>query len=249
MHKLLFVCLYLVLSFITSADNMRVAVASNFSEPMHQLAATFTKKTGHEVLISAASTGKLYAQISHGAPFDVFLAADVKTPELLIQQQKAKAGSLYIYAQGQLVLFSNLHTDGIPCEQTLSSKSLKHLAIANPKIAPYGMAAKEVLQNLDMWEAIQSKLVQGENIAQTMHFVSSKNAQAGFVAASLIKPDSVADGQCVWSVPKAMYAPINQAMVRLNRSQGNQSVDAFLEFMQSTEAGTIIRQYGYEIAQ
>lgn len=225
-----------------------MAVASNFKYALQKLAVDFKSQTGHGLRIIAASSGKLYAQIKHGAPFDVFLSADEKRPDLLVKEKLAEPQSAYIYAQGKLVLLSNIKVAG-ECKNVLSSERLKKLAIANPKIAPYGMAAMQVLQKLGVQDQLQSRLVRGENIAQAFQFVSTKNADAGFVAAAMFEMGSNIERACVWQVPSDMYAPINQKMVVLNRAKNKAPVKAFVKYIRSPDAKKIIQAMGYDVEQ
>lgn len=242
--------LLFTLSFLpavsVSAETLNVAVASNFAYTLKLLSADFNKQTGHDLRISSASTGKLYTQILHGAPFDVFLAADEERPNLLLSESKADDATAYVYAKGQIVLMSNL-TSSDSCQAVLSSTDLKRLSIANPRTAPYGVAAKQVMEKLDVWLQLQPRLVKGENIAQTLQFVSTKNAQAGFVAKSMLNMGKQIDYACLWDVPTEMYSPINQKMVVLNKSKNKTSAKAFVRYMQSAEAKEIIKASGYDV--
>jgi molybdate transport system substrate-binding protein len=233
-------------SLTASANTLKVAVASNFAGTLHQLAKRFEVKTGDIVLISSGSTGKLYTQIENGAPFDIFMAADERRPDLLVKNGKADASHDSIYAQGKLVFVSNIPTTG-ECLKVLSDTRLKHLAIANPKTAPYGAAAQQVLQHLGDWNKVQARLVMGENIAQTLQFVASTSANAGFVAKSMLLADSTMKTACQWEIPNDLYDPINQKMVVLNQAKGKPAVIAFWKFMKSPEAAVIIRDNGYDL--
>ena len=245
-----FVLVYFFSGSLVAAD-LRVAVASNFKTTLQKLAADFKVKTGHDLIISSASSGKLYAQIKHGAPYDVFLSADEKLPDLLIRDKIANSESAYIYALGKLVLISNIETSNA-CKNTISSNRLKHLAIANPAIAPYGLAAKQVLQKLDLWLRLQPRIVMGENAAQTLQFVATKNAQAGFVARSMLNMamfnmDVQIDYACTWDVPTDMYSPIKQKMVVLSKAKEKPSAHAFLQYIKSAQAKEIIKASGYDV--
>ena len=231
---------------VTTADTLTVAVASNFSGTLHQLATRFEEKSGHKMRISSASTGKIYTQIKNGAPFDVFMSADEVHVDRLVREGQADASHAAIYALGKLVFISNLAPAG-KCQDVLSDARLKYLAIANPNTAPYGAAARQVMQHLAVWDKLQSKLVLGENIAQTLQFVESTSANAGFVAKSALTGGHVVARACEWAVPDELYAPINQKMAVLNRSKGNLAVSAFWRFMQSAEAATIVRDSGYDV--
>ena len=239
--------LFLMLGSLTaSANTLKIAVASNFAGTLHHLAKRFEANTGDIVLISSGSTGKLYTQIENGAPFDIFMAADERRPDLLVKNGKVDAGHARIYAQGKLVFVSNIPTTG-ECLKVLSDARLKHLAIANPKTAPYGAAAQQVLQHLGDWNKVQARLVMGENIAQTLQFVASTSANAGFVAKSMLLADSTMKTACQWEIPNDLYDPINQKMVVLNQAKGKPAVIAFWKFMQSPEAAVIIRDNGYDL--
>ncbi len=238
--------LLFLLSGSLNAAELSIAVASNFKYTLQKLGADFKLKTGHELIISSASSGKLYAQIKHGAPFDVFLSADEKLPDLLIRDKIASSESAHIYALGKLVLISNIETRG-DCKSAISSNRLKHLAIANPEIAPYGLAAKQVLQKLDLWQQLQPRIVMGENVAQTLQFVATKNAGAGFVAQSMINMDAQIDYACIWNVPADMYSPVKQKMVLLNKAKGKLASLTFTQYIQSAAAKEIIKSSGYDV--
>jgi len=211
------------------AAEIRIAVASNFKHTLQKLSTDFRSKTGHELIISSASSGKLYAQIKHGAPFDVFMSADEKRADLLVSEKIAGADSAYVYALGKLVMVSNLESM-FSCKQILESKGLHRLAIANPKIAPYGRAAHQVLNNLGLWPRLQSRIIMGENISQTFQFVATKNADAGFVAESMIKLAGDAEYACLWHVPKVLHSPIKQKMVVMNKVKNKHAVDEFVRY-------------------
>lgn len=237
-------CFFSIMS--VSADTLNIAVASNFVHTLKVLSADFRKQSGHQSRISSASTGKLYTQIQHGAPFDIFLAADEKRPDLLVAEGKAQPSSAYVYASGQLVLVSNI-APAETCQKVLTSPDLKRLSIANPKIAPYGEAARQVLKNMGLWQQLEPRLVMGENIAQTLQFVSTRNAQAGFVAKSMLQMSKEIDTACTWNVPADMYSPIRQKMVVLKKAKDKIAVQAFLHYMQSVHAKDIIRAAGYDV--
>jgi molybdate transport system substrate-binding protein len=238
--------LLLLAVFESRADTLNIAVASNFASTMRSLANDFQNKTGHKLLISSASTGKLYSQINHGAPFDVFLAADEKRPDILITEGKASPENAHTYALGKLVLMSNIKHKNT-CHDVLQSSALKRFAIANPKTAPYGFAAQQVLEKLGQWKNLQSKLVMGENIAQTLQFVSTTNAEAGFVAKSMLSQNTSIKSSCTWDVPSEYYSPIKQKMVILSSTTDKQASQAFLKYMQSDAATKIIKTSGYDV--
>ena len=250
--------IYFALLFFLSnglyAADISVAVASNFKHTLQKLAADFKVKTDHDLIISSASSGKLFAQIVHGAPYDVFLSADEKNVDLLISKKIASADSAYIYALGKLVLISNIEPDAgfnmeseHGCKQVLSSHRLRRLAIANPKIAPYGLAAKQVLYKLGLWQQLQSRIVMGENILQTFQFVSTKNAEAGFVAQSMLNIGKKIEYACLWDVPADLYSPIKQKMVVLNKAKTKRVVQAFVQYIKSDHAREIISATGYDV--
>lgn len=232
------------------AAEIRVAVASNFKFALQQLAADFKIKSGHELIISSASSGKLYAQIKHGAPYDVFFSADEKRADLLITENMVVAGSGSIYALGKLVFISNIgssiNMQG-ECKQVLASPQLRRLAIANPKIAPYGLAAKQVLDGLGSWQQLQPRIVTGENVLQAFQFVSTKNADAGFVAESLLKRVDQDEYACVWHVPANLHSPIKQKMVLLKKTKGKPAVREFMRYIKTDVAKEIIKATGYDV--
>lgn len=241
-----FFCLIFLLSNNLQAGELVVAVTSSFSHVFKLLSKDFYKQTGHKLYISSASTGKLYAQIQHGAPFDIFLAADEKRPDLLIVDGKAEKSSAYIYARGQIVFVSNIRPVG-KCQQVLVSPDLKRLAIANPKTAPYGLAAKQVIEGLGLWSELEPRMVMGENIAQTTQFVITKNAQAGFVARSMLYMGMEINSACTWDVPAYMYTPINQKLVVLNKAKGKVATQDLLNYMKSAQAKKIVSASGYDV--
>ncbi len=228
------------------ADEVSVAVAANFTDATRRLAPLFEQATGHRLKISYGSTGKLYAQIENGAPFEVFLAADTARPLKAEQAGLAVSGSHFIYARGRLVLWSakaGLFDAG---ETYLKNAGFAHLAMANPKTAPYGHAARQVLEQLGLWSALQSELVRGDSIAQTFQFVATGNAEAGFVAYSQVKGWPGEAGS-LWLIPQAYYTPIEQAAVLLRRGAANPGAQAFLDFIQGTVARQVIEGYGYGV--
>jgi molybdate transport system substrate-binding protein len=236
----------LLSSAVSTADTLTVAVASNFAGALHQLAQRFEEKSGHKLRISSASTGKIYSQIKNGAPFDVFMSADEVHVDRLVKEGQADARDAAIYALGKLVFISNLAPAG-KCQDVLSDARLKYLAIANPSTAPYGAAARQVMEHLSVWEKLQPRLVLGENIAQTLQFVESTSANAGFVAKSMLIGEHVVKRACDWQVPDTFYTPIKQKMALLNRSRGNPAALSFWRFMHSAEAAAVIRDNGYDV--
>jgi molybdate transport system substrate-binding protein len=225
------------------AEEIRVAVASNFTDAITSIARRFEVSTDHTVTLIFGSTGKHYAQIKNGAPFDAFFAADVRRPELLEKEGVALPGSRFTYALGKVVLWSP-KTGYVDREASVLERGeFRHLAIANPKLAPYGKAAEEVLQARGLWGRLSRRLVRGENIGQTFQFVNSGNAELGFVAYSQVRrPNQPIEGS-FWEVPRALYTPIEQQAVLLN---DNGAARAFLSFVRSGEALKIIQDYGYD---
>ena len=229
-----------------SAAEVSVAVAANFTDATRKLAPLFEQASGHRLKISYGSTGKLYAQIEHGAPFEVFLAADTAHPLKAEQAGLAVPGSRFVYARGRLALWSaekGLFETGEPY---LKAGDFAHLAIANPKTAPYGQAARQVLEHLELWPKLQARLVRGDSIAQTFQFVATGNAEAGFVAYSQVKGWQGGAGS-VWLVPQDYYQPIEQSAVLLQKGVNSAAAKAFLEFLQSDAAKAVIEGYGYGV--
>ncbi len=230
-----------------AADTVGVAVAANFAPALKALQPLFEQESGHTLRISSASTGILYAQIRHGAPFDVFLAADRERPERLIDAGLAEASSAFIYARGRLVLWSprpGLANDGV---EVLRSGNFEHLALANPRTAPYGAAALQVLERLGLAEALSGRLVMGESIAQTWHFVVSGNAELGFVALSQpVAAGRLADGSH-WLVPQELYSPIEQMAVLPGSARSVPAARAFMRFLQSAPARAKLEALGYAV--
>jgi molybdate transport system substrate-binding protein len=231
---------------LASAERINVAVANNFADTLRVLAEVFAAGTGHEVVISPGSTGKHYAQIRSGAPYDLFLAADVRRPRLLEQEGLAIPGSRFTYAIGQLVLWSAKTGLIDPGGQVLDQDDFRYLAIANPRLAPYGLAARETLENLGRWDALQSRLVRGENVSQTFQFVHSGNADLGFVALSqVINWTDERNAGSKWLVPPALYTPIEQQVVLIKDSDAGR---AFMDFLRQNKAREIILNHGYRFS-
>lgn len=238
-------CLLLTLSSYTHAADVRVAVAANFTDTTRELITAFAETTGLEASASYGSTGKLYAQIDNGAPFDVFLAADSHRPELLEESGQGVAGTRFTYARGKLVLWSPEPETFNDPQKWLKDGDFSRLAIANPKTAPYGLAAQEVLTELNFWEPLQDRLVRGDSIAQTFQFVATTNASSGFVALSQVRAWDKKDGS-LWHIPQDYYAPINQQGILLGRGEDNDAAHQWLEFLNSDKARGIIENFGYE---
>ena len=246
-HTLAVTLVLAMSSGFAAAEEAQLAVAANFAAPAKQLAERFAQRTGHKLAISAGSTGTFYAQISNGAPFDVFLSADEETPRRLEREKLAVTGSAFTYAVGKLVLWSPREglVDGKG--EVLRQGAFKRLAIANPKLAPYGAAARQAMEKLGVWSALESRLVQGENIAQTFQFVASGNAELGFVAWSQIVEGGAAPRGSHWLVPPALYTLIRQDAVLLVRGADNAAARQFLAFLRDPEARERIRSFGYDL--
>ena len=229
------------------AGEVTVAVAANFTAPMQKIAKAFEQDTGHKAQLAFGATGKFYAQIKNGAPFAVLMAADDETPARLEKEGVAVAGTRFTYATGRLALWSkqpNLVDDK---GEVLRSNRFEKLAIADPKLAPYGAAAMEVINQLGVKAHITSKLVQGESIGQTYQFVSTENAQLGFVALSQIHFDGrIAQGSA-WVVPPSMHTPLKQDAVLLNAGKDNAAAHALITYLQGDTAKAIIARYGYAL--
>ena len=228
------------------ADEIQLAVASNFSAPAQQIAADFERATGHRVVISTGATGKFYAQIRNGAPFDVFLSADDETPTKLMAEGFAVSGTQFTYALGRLALWSQKPGFVDAQGEVLKRGDFRHIALANPKTAPYGAAALEVMQKMGVMATLNPKWVQGENIAQTYQFVASGNAELGFVAVSQVMKDGKLSTGSVWVVPAQWHAPIRQDAVLLKRGQGSAAARAWLDWLKNEKTRALIRRFGYD---
>ncbi len=228
-----------------AGDEVNVAVAANFFHTLEDLATEFARVGGGRLVISSGSTGKLYAQIRAGAPYDILLSADAATPRRLVEQNLAVADSRFTYARGRLVLWSRSPTLVDRDGTVLRGEEFRHLAIANPKTAPYGAAALAALRHLGLWKSVRARVVRGEDIGQTFQFAYSGNAQLAFVALAQLKDPDLGSGGSYWLVPQKLYPPINQQAVLLEHAKGNRAALAFLNFLQSPAAQSIIRRYGY----
>ncbi|MDB5963301.1 MAG: modA [Massilia sp.] len=229
------------------ADEVQVAVAANFAAPMKEIAARFEQDSGHKVLSTVGATGKFYAQIKNGAPFDILLAADDETPAKLEKEGAALPNTRFTYAIGKLVLWSGQPglVDGKG--DVLRKAGFEHLAIANPKLAPYGAAAVETMRKLNVYGALEPKLVVGESIAQAHQFVVSGAAPLGFVAMSQVYEGGKLKSGSVWAVPGNLYSPIRQDAVALEKGKGKPAVEAFLKYLKGDKAKAVIRSYGYDL--
>lgn len=228
------------------ADEVKAAVAANFTAAIKRLTPIFEQKTGHKLIASFGATGQLYAQINNGAPFDVFLSADDQTPQLLIKAGGADAASHFIYATGRLALWSGTPGYVDANGNILRSDKFSKIAIANPKTAPYGQAATEALTALGLLDKLSPKFVVGENIAQTQQFVSTGNVELGFIALAQVKALPAADRGSFWLVPANLHKPIEQGAVIVSASKNKEAAAAFLAFLKSPEANAVIRDLGYE---
>lgn len=237
----------LLSSSFASAGEVNVAVAGNFFKPIKVLATEFEAKSGHKVALSVGATGKLYAQISNGAPFDVFFAADQRRPTKLVAEKLAVKNSQFTYAQGQLVLWSKepglIDTQG----KRLSAPGMIRLAIANPKAAPYGEQAVNALKKLGLYKQLESKIVQGQNIGQTFQYVSSGSVQQGIIAMSQVTVNGEITTGSSWIIPSHLYDAIQQDAVLLEKGKNNPVAQQFLDYIQSPSALKIIRSFGYEV--
>ena len=229
------------------AAEVQVAVAANFTAPMQKIAAEFEKDTGHKAVLAFGSTGKFYAQIKNGAPFDVMLSADAETPARMEKEGLAVAGQGFTYAVGRLVLWSARANLVDARGEVLRAASFRRLAIANPRLAPYGAAAQEVMEKLGVWAALQLRLVVGENIAQAYQFVSSGNAELGFIAYAQIREPGKDPAGSFWLVPKELHTPIRQNAALLVRAEANPGPREFLAFLRSPPARELIQAFGYEL--
>lgn len=246
-----FICFFLSLASLSAAcsapnenSTATVAAAANFKTTLEHLESDFETRSGYTIDIVSGSTGKLYAQIINGAPYDVFLAADQARPERLVAEGYAPATSRFTYATGMLALWSPTDPDVTP--DTLIEPNISRLALANPDLAPYGLAAAQLLERLLLDEQLRPKFVFGENVGQTFAFVSTGNAQIGFVSAAqvLALPEDAAGS--AWFVPPQLHDPIAQDAVLLNRGETNAAARAFLSYLKSDPAREIIRRSGYE---
>ena len=245
-RRVLLLLALLAMPAVSRAAEVGVAVASNFAAAMRVLAPAFERATGHRLVVAFGSTGALYAQVRNGAPFDVLLSADDETPARLEREGLAVAGSRFTYATGRLVLWSA--QPGVVDDQgaVLRSVGAQRLALANPKLAPYGAAAVQALSAMGLWEAWRPRVVQGDNIAQAHAFVASGNAALGFLALSQVMVDGRLASGSGWVVPARLHEPIRQDAVLLSRGQGKAAAEALMGYLRSDAAAAVIRAHGYE---
>ena len=238
-----------LLALPAHAEDISVAVAANFTAPLKLIAAEFEKDSGHKVVASFGSTGKFYAQIKNGAPFEILLAADNETPSKLVKENVGTSASQFTYAVGKLVLWSAKPGLVDSTGSVLKKGDFAHLALADPKLAPYGAAAVQTLKALGILEALQPKIVTAESIAQAYQFVGSGNAELGFVALSQLRKDDK-DGKLEgssWLVPANLYSPIRQDAVILEPGKGKAAVEALMKFLKGDKARAIIKSFGYDL--
>ena len=232
---------------VTMAGEVSVAVASNFTAPMKAIVQAFERDTGHRAILSFGATGQFYAQIKNGAPFAVLLAADDETPARLEREGVAVPGNRFTYATGKIVLWSKkadlVDTNG----EILKTGKFDKLALANPKLAPYGAAAMQVLEKLNLTKQLGPKLVEASNIGQTFQFVSSGNAALGFVALSQVFENGKLKEGSGWVVPSNLYSPIKQDAVLLTSGKANVAAQALLQYLRSDKAKAIIVSFGYDL--
>ena len=239
--------LFLIVLLAGSAfadEPVTVAVASNFSATAIELSTQFTDDTGIAVRVSNGSTGKLYAQILNGAPFDVFLSADSERPVLLEKSGHAVADSRFTYALGVLVLWSRDATD---CLAVLRDPNGGRVALANPGTAPYGQAAAEFLSDAGLWDVVSGRVVYGENVAQVMQFAATGNATIGLIARAQLGAPQLPEPACTWEVPESLHSSLEQQAVLLTRAAGNDNARRFYAYLRSDKAREIVRRHGYEL--
>lgn len=237
--------LMLAVSAAATAETVHVAAAANFIEPLKNISEQFEKSTGHKVMITSGSTGKIYAQIKNGAPYDLFLAADARTPAKLEQENAIVPKSRFTYAVGKLALWSAKPDYVDNKGDILKKQPFAHIAIASPKLAPYGLAAMQTLEKRGLEKLLQPKIVQGENIGQTYQFIASGNAELGFVALSLIYRDGKVKSGSAWIVDAADYEPIRQDAVMLPKAKNNPAASALMDYLKSDASHKVLQSYGY----
>jgi molybdate transport system substrate-binding protein len=229
------------------AEDIHIAVAANFTVPINKLAADFEKETGYKLMLTIGSTGRFYAQIKNGGPFDILMAADDETPKKLEQEGFGVAGSRFTYATGKLVLWSPKPGFVDAKGEVLKKGGFSHLAVANPKLAPYGLAAIDTLKSLGLHDALQPKLVFGENIAQTYQFAASGSAELGFVALSQVMENGKLKSGSAWMVPATMHSPIRQDAILLVNGKGKEAANAWMRYLKSDKAKEVVRRFGYGV--
>ena len=246
-NKLVLITAIWVLSAGCFAAEVQVAVSANFAEPIKAIAVVLEKTTGHKLSVTLGATGKLYAQIKNGAPFDMLLTADSKTPELLEKEGLAQPGSRFTYATGKLVLWSADAKLVDAKGDVLKHGKFRKIAYATPKLAPYGAAAEQVIDKLNLTNTLTPQLVQGESIGQTFNFVQTGNAELGFVALSQVLEGGKLKNGSMWVIPQALYVPVQQDAVVLQRAASNPAALALVKLLKSPNIKDLIRSYGYDV--
>lgn len=230
------------------SDTALIAVATNFAFVAGQLEADFERRSGRRIDITTGATGKLYAQITNGAPFDALLAADTERPQMLAESGAGLAGTVFVYAKGRLALWSaaagRIPADG---EAYLRALDYRRLALANPDLAPYGFAARQVLQSLSVWDAVQARIVAGENVGQAHAMVATGNADAGLVALADVLRLPVERRGTHWLIPEHLHEPVEQAAVLLRHGEDNAAAREFLDYLQTPVARAMIESFGYAL--
>ena len=236
---------------LVHAGEVNVAVAANFAAPMQKIAQAFTQDTGHTALLAFGATGKFYAQIKHGAPFQVLLAADDETPAKLVAEGLGQAGTAFTYATGRLALWSKqvgvVDDQGRVLQGPVSQQPRIKLALADPRLAPYGAAAVQTLTQLGVWPRWQSHVVQGDNIAQAFQFVATENALIGFVALSQVWADGRVSQGSAWVVPQQLHEPLRQDALLLVNGKDQPAALALMAYLKGERAKAIVRAYGYVV--
>jgi molybdate transport system substrate-binding protein len=230
-----------------AAAEVNVAVAANFTAPMQKIAQMFEQDTGNKAVLAFGSTGNLYAQIKNGAPFQILLAADDETPARIEKENLGVANSRFTYATGKLVLWSKQPSMVDDKGDVLRNGKFARIAVANPKLAPYGGAAMETMTKLGLLDSLKPRFVQGENITQTYQFVATENAQLGFVALSQVFADGRLKEGSAWIVPADLHQPIKQDAVLLMGGKDNAAATALLDYLRTDKAKTVIRSFGYDL--
>lgn len=247
MIKSFVVLLLVAATYGVSAAEIKVAVAANFAAPFKDIASIFETETGHKVSITPGATGKFYAQISNGAPFDVFFSADDETTIKLEKEGRAIEGTRFTYANGTLALWSPKEGAVDSSGDVLKTGKFKYLAIANSRVAPYGIAAVQTMQKMGLLSILEPKIVQGESIAQTFQFISTGNAELGFVALSQIYQNGKLKSGSAWIVPDSFHDELRQDAVLLVPGKNSEPAKALLNFMKSEKAKKVILSYGYKL--
>lgn len=249
MKKMTLMALLLGVCVSTQAAEVKLAIAANFTKPMPDLAPVYEKMTGDKLVMSFGATGALYAQIKNGAPFDILLSADDKATVRAVTEGLGVEGSTFTYAIGKLVLWSK-QADFVKDAKVLESEKVQKLAVADPKLAPYGVAAEETLRHLGLYEKLQPKFVIGGNIGKTYQFVSSENAQVGFIALSQCYKNGKFTEGSGWIVPAEYYNPIMQDGVLLTNGQNKEAAKKFIDFLKSSpEADKVREAFGYAMVK